>query len=218
MIAQILETFRANANADKAVAMAAYMKNHFQFLGIPSPLRRELSKSFLKELCQKPNTDWPFVHSCFEQPEREFQYLALDYLHRHIKHTDPSDVAIVEGLITHKSWWDSVDGLDQIIAAMVLRQPALKNSHIRPWMRSPNLWLRRVAINHQLGFKLNTDTQLLAESILANVGSTEFFINKAIGWCLRDYARHNPAWVRQFIDTHEQQLSKLSIREARKHL
>ena len=214
----IFKSFRAHANAQRAQQMAAYMKNNFAFLGIPTPLRRDLSKEFLKRLARENAVNWTFVFNCFEQPEREFQYLALDYLSRIKKQIPPQDIANIEKLIQTKSWWDSVDGLDQVVGSLVLRHPELKNSHIRKWMCAENIWLKRVAIDFQLSLKELTDASLLGEVIIANFGSKEFFVNKAIGWSLRDYSKTNPRWVGEFITQHKSKLHPLSIREGSKYL
>jgi 3-methyladenine DNA glycosylase AlkD len=86
------------------------------------------------------------------------------------------------------------------------------------WSQDPDFWVRRVAIEFQLLRKGETDTALLAQIIENNLGSQEFFINKAIGWALRDYSKTNPAWVADFINRHQEDLSKLSIREGSKYL
>ena len=120
-------------------------------------------------------------------------------------------------LIIHKSWWDSIDTLDRIVGDIALRYPAV-NDTLLAWSTDDNLWLRRVAIDHQLLRKERTNTKLLEQIILNNLGSQEFFINKAIGWALRDYSKTNADWVRQFIAQHKANMARLSIREASKYL
>ena len=214
----IFERFRAHSNASAARQMSAYMKDNFPFLGISTPARRALAKDFLKALCQSEVVDWPFVFLCFEQAEREFHYLALDYLVRVKTRIPRTDITKIERLIQTKSWWDSVDTLDQVVGRMMLAYPALKDSHVRKWMTAENIWLKRVAIDCQLTLKELTDTRLLADAIIANLGSKEFFVNKAIGWSLRDYSKTNRDWVAEFIAQHREHLSPLSIREGSKYL
>ena len=120
-------------------------------------------------------------------------------------------------LIVTKSWWDTVDSLDVLIGDIALRHPRV-NSVIVGWSTDENLWLRRLAIDHQLTRKEKTDTALLEQVIVNNLGQNEFFINKAIGWSLRDYSKTNPAWVRDFIERHRYELSPLSLREASKYV
>ncbi|OLF50751.1 hypothetical protein BU200_00785 [Streptococcus acidominimus] len=127
------------------------------------------------------------------------------------------DLPRLEGVLGTNSWWDSVDGLDKIAGEIAFRYPEAK-SVLLDWNLSDNIWLRRVAIDHQLLRKQNTDTELLEKILINNLGQTEFFINKAIGWSLRDYSKVNPTWVRNFIARYEERLSPLSIREASKYL
>lgn len=214
----IFDVFRRNSNESLAKPMAAYMKNSFPFLGIKSQNRRDLQKPFLNKLLKEKEVNWPFVIECFEQPEREFQYVVLDYLGKVKKRIPEHDIVIIEQLIQTKSWWDSVDSFDQVVGALVLNFPELKSSHIRKWMNSDNIWLKRVSIDFQLLLKQKTDTNILAEAILANLGTKEFFINKAIGWSLRDYSKTNPAWVKGFMEEHKQNMHSLSVREGSKYL
>ncbi len=213
----IFNLFIENKNTAAAIKMAAYMKNNFLFLGISSPKRKLLQKEFLRDKIKTKKIDWEFVLTCFAQPEREFQYMALDYLISLKKFVEIKDIEIIEHLIQTKSWWDTVDGFDQIVGTLVQKYPKIVDSHIRNWMRSNNIWLVRVSINFQLEYKQNTMPEVLAEAILANIGSKEFFINKAIGWSLRQYAKYNKNWVINFLNVHQQFLSPLSLREARKH-
>ncbi|MCL1840738.1 MAG: DNA alkylation repair protein [Propionibacteriaceae bacterium] len=212
----VFETFRAAANPEKAAEMAAYMRGQFAFLGIPTPVRKKLSREFLKSQ-PKDAVDWAFVSTCWEQPEREFQYLAEDYLARVKTSLSPADVPRLRELVVTKSWWDTVDCLDVIVGDIALRHPEV-NQTLLGWSVDDNFWLRRLAIDHQLIRHDLTDTGLLEQIIANNMGQTEFFINKAIGWALRDYSKTNPDWVRDFIARHRDQMAPLSIREASKYL
>ena len=215
---EIFEALRAYSDPPAARQMSAYMKDLFPFLGIHTPLRRALAKDFLKQLGNAEGIDWAFVSECFAQNEREYQYLALDYLGRVKTRIPRPDIARIEQLIQTKSWWDSVDSFDQVVGSMMLAYPELKDSHIRKWMNAGNLWLRRVAIDCQLTLKTLTDSRLLADVILANLDSKEFFINKAIGWSLRDYSKTDRHWVADFIARHRERMHPLSIREGSKYL
>lgn len=214
----IFYQFENKRNAELAVPMAAYMKNNFPFLGIKTNDRRLLSKQFFKEKSKIKTIDWNFVFECFGKAEREFHNLALDYINLMKKYTQIADIEQIEKLIQTKSWWDSVDNLGQIVGEMVLKFPTLKDTHIRKWMKSSNIWLVRISLDFQLLMKEKTDEKILSEAILANLGSKEFFINKAIGWILRDYSKTNKAWVAAFIYEHKNRLNSLSVGEGSKYL
>ena len=212
----IFDIFRAAANAEKAGPMAAYMRDQFAFLGIQKPERKKLSREFLKA-ADKKTVDWNFIFKCWEQPEREFQYLAMDYLLKLEPLLTPADMQNIRRLIVTKSWWDTIDSLDVMVGGIALRYPEI-NDIILEWSKDENFWLRRTAIDHQLTRKEKTDTELLERILVNNFGQTEFFINKAIGWSLRDYSKTNPGWVRDFIARYHGEMAPLSIREASKYI
>lgn len=215
--AQLVLTLLQNAaNPDKAVEMAAYMKNQFNFLGIPTPLRRKLCKP-LFQAAKSQVPDWDFVESCWANPYREMQYVAMDYLNVVSKQLTPQDLPHIELLITRKSWWDTIDALDKVIGGIFLNFPEIRPLLIR-WSQHDNIWLRRVAIDCQLSLKQQTDKALLSEIIQNNFGQSEFFINKAIGWALREYGKANPDWVKNFVQQHREKMAPLSVREALKRL
>lgn len=215
--AQLFQLFEENRNEERARQMSAYMRNLFPFLGIQTPKRRELSREFLKEARKKQAVDWEFVKRCWAKEEREYQYLALDYLKRMEKWLTARDTVKLKELALDKSWWDTVDVIDKLIGNIALNHPKI-NEKLLEWSVADNIWLRRIAINHQRGRKEKTDTQLLEKVIVNNLGQTEFFIQKAIGWALRDYSKTDPEWVRRFIKKHEGKMAPLSIREASKYL
>lgn len=212
----IFESFRMAAVPEKAAPMSAYMRDQFPFLGITTPERKKLSSDFLKSQ-KRDVVDWEFVFKCWEQPEREFQYLAKDYLKKVAAALTPLDIPNLHKLIVTKSWWDTVDGLDVIIGGIAYRFPDVNNT-LLAWSTDENFWLRRIAIDHQLMRKDKTDTALLEKILVNNLGQTEFFINKAIGWALRDYSKTNPAWVRGFLTKYGDRMASLSIREASKYI
>ena len=213
---EIFEVFRANSNAEKAKQMSDYMRGQFCFLGLSSKQRRELSKDFLKG-ASKQSVDWSFVDLCWAQAEREFQYLAIDYLKKVSCLLSPKDLPKLKGLVINKAWWDTIDALDVVIGDVVLRYPQAEKIML-DWSIADNFWLRRIAIDHQLLRKDKTNTQLLEQVIVNNFGQKEFFINKAIGWSLRQYSKTNPDWVRNFIKKHKESLAPLSIREGSKYI
>ena len=215
-VQQVLTLLQNAANPDKAVEMAAYMKNRFDFLGIPTPLRRKLCKPLFKKA--KPQAlDWDFVESCWESPYREMQYIAMDYLNVVSKQLTPQDLPHIELLITRKSWWDSTDALDKVVGDIYLNFPEIRPQLIH-WSQHDNIWLRRVAIDCQLSLKQQTDKALLSEVIQNNFGQSEFFINKAIGWALLEYGKTHPDWVKNFVLQYREKMAPLSVREALKRL
>ncbi|MDR1238857.1 MAG: DNA alkylation repair protein [Treponema sp.] len=210
-------SFQDNADPEAAKKMSAYMRGQFPFLGIPTPKRKILSGELYKSAARETAADWTFVNRCWKKAPREFQYLALGYLAVLNDQLSPEDIPRLKNLIITKSWWDTIDGLDRIVGRIALRFPRL-NSTLRTWSLDKNIWLRRVAIDHQLGRKEQTDTRLLEQIIINNFGQEEFFINKAIGWSLREYSKTNPRWVKNFLTRHQARLSPLSLREAGKRL
>jgi len=211
----IIELFYENKNDDIAVPMAKYMKNKFPFLGIKTPERKELSKDFLKERKKDKEVDWEFIFHCFELPEREFQYLAISYMDTVKNLFTIKDMDNIERIIKTKSWWDSVDSISHIVGYICLKYNEVREKYVNKWIYSENIWLKRVSILFQLKYKEKTDTEFLTKAILNNAETNEFFVDKAIGWALREYSKTNKKWVREFINN--SRLSKLSIREGSKY-
>lgn len=204
------------ADASQAQPMKAYMKNNFDFLGVRTPDRRTVAKQFFKDF-KDQGIDWDFVGACWAKPYREFQYIAIDYLVTKKKDLALAALPRLKKLAQTKSWWDSIDGLDKLVGKIVLDNPEAKQT-ILEWSVDDDFWLRRVAIDHQLLQKEKTDTELLETILVNNLHQTEFFINKAIGWSLRDYSKTNPEWVRVFLAKYSSQMASLSIREASKYI
>ena len=215
-IEELVKELKAVANPDDVVAMKAYMKNKFEFLGVKTPARRKLTKAFFKQHTDSV-IDWNFINEAWNNPYRELQYASLDYLESRKKLLIPSDLSHLKKLAQTKSWWDTIDFLDRLVGSIIARFPETKEI-ILAWSRDEDIWLRRLAIDHQLLRKEETDTELLEKILVNNLGQTEFFINKAIGWALRDYSKTNPDWVREFIERHQIEMAGLSIREGSKYL
>jgi len=214
---ELIREFEKAGNKEQAAKMSAYMQNKFPFLGIPKPARTLIQKDFLKAEKKKKKIDWDFVFDLYKKEEREFQYLAIDYLLALQTNLTKKDIEFIEKLIVTKSWWDTVDALDQLVGLLIIKYPELITK-IDTYANGDNIWLKRAAIDCQLTFKEKTNTELLSKAILSNLGSKEFFINKAIGWSLREYSKTNKKWVRNFITKHKDKMDKLSIREASKYL
>lgn len=209
--------YEENRNEENAGPMKKYMKDHFPFLGIKSPLRKELEKQFFKEteILKVPfNKD--FVMGLWEKDEREYHYAAITYTGKFIKKLPKDLIPFLEMLITAKSWWDSVDSIAPLVGELARRYPEVIEETIDGWSVDDNFWLRRTAILFQLKYKQQTNESLLYDYIVKNADSKEFFIQKAIGWALREYSKTNPVSVKAFIEGN--QLAPLSVREGSKYL
>ena len=202
---------------DNVIPMEKYMRNKFRFLGIKTPERRKFAKKLFKNIDKNTEIDWDFVFKCWENDFREMQYLALDYIKILQKTLLPKDITNLKKLIVSKSWWDTIDNIDLIIGQIALEFEEI-DEILLEWSISENIWLRRIAIDHQLLRKENTKTEVLEKILTNNFWSDEFFINKAIGWALRDFSKTNPVWVKNFLEKHSSKMSSLSIKEASKYL
>ncbi len=206
------------ANSGNAQQMQAYMRNKFQFYGIKSMPRREVLKP-LFSASQLPEIEvLPTVtRELWLLAERELQLVAVDLLIKRKKQLPVSFLAEIEWFITTKSWWDTVDLLaSHIVAALFINYPTQTLAYIMRWRHSDNIWLRRTTLIYQLKFKQQTDQKLLFEIIKENQTDNEFFIQKAIGWALREYSKTNANAVISFIEL--QQIQGLAKREGLKWL
>ncbi len=202
-------------NSERAAAMAAYMKNQFPFLGIATPARRAAVKKI-------PKPEITDVHNIalnlWKLKEREYQYVAIDLLATHNKKIEPrTTLALIQALALKKSWWDCVDGLAGVGSAVLLQHTQFRDV-VSSWSAHESFWLNRLAILHQNGWGEKTDQKLLFKLCLIHAGNEEFFIRKAIGWALRDYAWKNPEAVIAFVESNRSNLSALSAREALKNI
>ena len=214
---KLYEEMIQHKNEEQAQKMSKYMLNKFEYIGIKTPERREIFKNFFKEYKNKEKIDWEFVNKCWENRYRDFQYVAADYLKDKKDKLTIDDIPKLKQFILKKSWWDMIDNLDMTIGALALKDSNV-NKILLEWSLDENIWLRRIAIDHQLLRKEKTNTELLEKILKNNLGQAEFFINKAIGWALRDYSKTNPEWVKNFIEKNKEKMAKLSIREASKYL
>ncbi|XVU27537.1 DNA alkylation repair protein [Actinoplanes sp. CA-054009] len=210
---------RPAADPARAAAQAKYMRDQFPFLGLASPTLRKLERAALAGR-PRPSEDElrATALALWERDEREYQYVACSYLVRHVGVPGPGFLGVVRTLVTTKSWWDTVDPLaTRVTGGLVTRHPALTAS-MDEWARDQNMWVVRTAILHQLHYGAATDTDRLFRYCRDQAGHRDFFIRKAIGWALRQYARTDPGAVRAFVSENSARLSGLSIREATKHL
>ncbi len=211
--------FEQNADLAQAAPMKKYMRDQFEYLGIKSPQASALLREFMHEHGLPPLEHLDAIaRELWSLPQREFQYLALSLIGKYEKKLEPNFITTLEYLIVTKSWWDTVDVLaGHPVGTQFKRFPAVKAKYLKKWRKSENMWLRRTTLLFQLGYKKETDFDLLCEIIRENLGSKEFFINKAIGWALRQYAHTNPVPVKKFVNA-TRDLHPLSRREALKHL
>jgi len=214
--AELTEAFEKNADPVKAAGAKAYMRNKSEFYGIPSPVRRQLVKEFIVKW-GLPRYDQleELVYFAWEQPQREWQYTAIEITERFVKNADKELLDISEWMITNKSWWDTVDFVAPNIAGMLFKKfPEVKSDYIENWMLSGNLWLQRSCLIHQLRYNKSVDRALLFNLCERLAAHPDFFIRKAIGWSLRQYSKHAPEAVIDFVHNHK--LSNLSTKEALK--
>lgn len=214
---EIRTIFELNEDKENAVAMSKYMRNMFDFYGIPSSKRKELYNNLIKNEKKSKIIDWDFLDKCYEDNHREFQYLVYDYLLSMKKYASYDDIYKIKKYISNKSWWDTVDFLCKVIGDIELRDSSIKEVMLE-WSNEDNIWIKRAAIEHQLNLKDKTDCELLENIIVNCFGTDEFFINKAIGWALREYSKTDSNWVKNFINKYKSQMNDLSIKEASKYI
>lgn len=197
---------------------AAYMRNQFKFLGVKTPLRRELSKDLVNQ--SKDLSERELIELCkvlWAQPEREFQYVACDLLAKNAKRLPPNYIKRdAPWFINNKSWWDSVDSVRKSIEVVVSANPELK-AEMEKWIASNNIWMVRSALIHQLTLGSKTDAKLLFRFCEIQARETEFFISKAVGWALRSYSYVDSNAVKKFVKAHPE-LTPLAKREGLKAL
>lgn len=217
-VASLKTLFEQHADPVQAGPMKKYMRDQFEYLGIKSPLHRTLMKEFIAAHGIPPVYELEVIlHDLWALPQREFQYAAVGLLARLENNLPAEFIKTIEYLIITKSWWDTVDTISGgTLGIHFQRFPKVKEKYLARWRVSDNFWLRRACILFQLNYKKETDFDMLCEIICENLDSKEFFINKAIGWSLRQYARVDPNAVKKFVKATP--LHPLSRREAMKHL
>jgi 3-methyladenine DNA glycosylase AlkD len=205
-------------DAKRAAGMRAYMRGRFEYLGIQTPVRRAAVAPLIRAF--KP-TDAAELRKAaaglWQMREREYQYVAVDLLARYQAVLSLDDLPWLLDLVQEKSWWDSVDSLLKTVGPIVQRSGAKGKRAMDAAVRSENFWVRRIAMLHQLGLRDETDTLRLFRYAELLAPEKEFFIRKAIGWALRDYAWHDWKAVERFVKTTRAPLSGLTVREASKN-
>lgn len=210
----VIESLAIHADPARAIQMKKYMKDKFEFYGIPSPRLRKIASPFFQKNNRPEENEIPdLVYEFWKAPQRELQYFAVELLKKYVKGSPKEWINLYEKLITRKSWWDTVDALAAWqVGYYFKKHPDQVMPYTTKWMDSGNMWLQRTCLIFQLKYKDETDFQLLKSLIIPLSGSKEFFIQKAIGWALREYSKLFPQRVMDFASN--QPMAKLSYREA----
>ena len=219
VLTRLVRLFDAARDPLRAAEQSAYMRDQLPFLGLGAPTQRALARSAVAGLPPPTEADLRTVAlACWERDEREYQHFACDWLRTHIGVPGPDFLTTVRTLITTKSWWDTVDALaTRVVGGLVKRHPGLVGQ-MDAWSADPDMWLVRTALLHQMHFGTDTDIERLFGYCTWQAGHRDFFVRKAIGWALRQYARTDPDAVRGYVSLNRDRLSPLSVREATKHL
>jgi 3-methyladenine DNA glycosylase AlkD len=215
-----LETvFKENKNAENAVAMSKYLRNKFAFFGIKTEERRRLFKSILKENTKEVSENPRAIAlALYNKPQRELHYCAIEILISQLKNNyKKEDIQLIEKILISNAWWDSVDTIAKyILGEYLLEFPSETNTVIEQFSNSENMWLNRSVILFQLGYKHKTNFEILKSECNKHKDSDEFFIQKAIGWALREYGKIKPEIVQSFVNISN--LKPLSKKEALKNI
>ena len=213
----LINDLEENRNELLAESMSKYMQDKFRFLGVRGASRTKIYKKYFPEARKSKEIDWEFIENCWNKEEREFQYAVVYYLKAIQRFLKREDISRLKYLIVTKSWWDTVDLLAKVVGSLVICIEGYDQIMLE-WSKDNNMWLKRVAILYQLSLKEKVDEIILDKILVNNLGDIEFFINKAIGWALRDYSKYNPEWVKEFIRKNKDNMANLSIREASKYI
>jgi 3-methyladenine DNA glycosylase AlkD len=208
------------ANPDKAVGMQAYMKTDMPFYGVQGPGRRAIARQLFADFPPADRAEYEaVVLGLWALPHREEKYLALEVAGHFRSFVDTASLPLYRRLIVEGAWWDFVDEVaTHIVRRVILQEPASAWPEVDTWIGDSDMWLRRSAIICQVGAKEKTDSDRLFAFCEARIEEKEFFIRKAIGWSLREYAKTDPEAVAEFAAEHRARLSGLSYREATKHI
>jgi 3-methyladenine DNA glycosylase AlkD len=220
LVRAIRDALTRAADPGRAPQMQAYMKSTMPYLGVRLPETRRLARAAAAEYPPADVDD--LIAGATElwraAAYREERYAATELTGLRMAVGRIEVLPLCREMIVTGAWWDHVDGVSDRIGRLLLAHRDELEPTIRQWSTDPDRWLRRSSIISQLALKGRTDVDLLADVITVNLADREFFVRKAIGWALRQYARTDPQWVRDFVTTHRDDLSPLSRREAMKHL
>jgi len=220
MVALVQTSLLEQANPEKAEGMQAYMKTDMPFYGVQKPARTVILRRLRKECAPVDHSEYLAMSTAlWELPHREEKYLALGVATAFPRFMDPDSLPLYRRFIVEGAWWDFVDETaTHMIRELVLDHPDDMWPVVDRWNDDEDMWLRRTSILCQIGAKDRTDTERLFRYCIARMGEKEFFIRKAIGWALREHAKTDPVGIADFVTRHRQDLSRLSYREATKHI
>lgn len=214
-LSELSQILSQQADPETATAMSQYMKNLFPFWGIQKPVRSKLEKPFIKKVVMLEDQGRHMIDRLWKEPQREYQYIGLDILDKLKRSWKKEDIQLLEKFITEKSWWDTVDYIASNACGTFFEQyPAQIDSICNQWIISDNIWLVRSAILFQLKYGEKTDEQRLFDYCLRHIHSNEFFIQKAMGWALREYGYRKNERVVAFLERHP--FPALTVREGLK--
>lgn len=201
------------ADPIRAEKQMAYMRNQFEYCGLPASIWYPMIKLIFKEYGMYDGPDLKkFVTGCYDQGYREVMYAGIEMMQRMLPYQPGKFISFIEKCIVTHSWWDSVDWIAKLVGMHFKKYPLLQEPYSYKWIESDNMWLQRTAIIHQIFYKKETNEKLLFDLIKKKSGDKEFFIRKACGWALRQYSKDRPERVVWFVENHE--LSPLSYKEA----
>ncbi len=216
---EITKSLKRHAKAQEAERMNKYLLGQFPFYGVKKPVLVSLTKPLYAKLKPAITEKWIMETAklLWAKKERECHTIAIDIFEKHKKLITPASFKVLEKMAVSNSWWDSVDGISSYaIAPMVLKYPEMKKEMER-FSKDKNMWLNRISIIHQILYKEQTDKEFLFNVCERHMHREEFFIRKAIGWALRQYAKSNKKEVYAFVEKNRSKLSNLSYKEALKH-
>jgi 3-methyladenine DNA glycosylase AlkD len=220
--AKLRTELRRVADREKAAGAQAYMKSEMPYYGITAPVQRRIFREHFADVSFPSAAAWgdAVLYIWRNAKFREERYFAISFcaFKNARSFQTPDALPMYEEMIVTGAWWDLVDGLHHIVGGLLKRFPKEIGKEMRAWSRSDNMWKRRMSIICQLSFKKDTDLRLLYACIAPSLDSREFFLRKAIGWALRQYAWTDPDEIRRYVSQNESRLSPLSKREALKNL
>jgi len=210
--------FSKHANTIVAKGQKAYMRNQFEFYGLTASERRSVQQPLFKEYDSSLKVDVEkTIIKLWKKEKRDYQYCAQELIFQNTKQFKPEHINLFEFMIINKSWWDTIDFVAPKLVGIYFKlYPKKIENVIEKWLNSNNIWLQRSCLLFQLKYKNNLNTELLTHIIHSLLNSKEFFINKAIGWVLREYSKTNEKWVLNFVQ--KTKLTKLSSKEALKFI
>ncbi|MDR0801697.1 DNA alkylation repair protein [Fluviicola sp.] len=219
-IQQLEELFKPFRNPKRAQTARAYMKDHFSFIGMRTEIRRTTQKAWVDSLksLEDRTIRWSVIRALWSKEERDYHYVAIDYLNSWPKkYYSEADAGELEWMLGQNSWWDSVDAIaSNYLGKWALLYPEKARETFEKWRYDESFWLHRSCLIYQLKYKDEVDTIYLEDLIRQMNNNKEFFIQKAIGWSLRQLSKYNPDEVIRILG--DNPIKGLALREASKYL